>query len=122
MLTKTGGELVKEAVIGLITGGVRAGNLSNEDRKILKSYYGLDSDASLGWRNAGRGFLGEVLGRIPGNLVRRSAMLNNNPQMATLGSALSLAGGIIGAKKGTDKYSVGRARELREQLHRLTRE
>lgn len=123
MLTKTGGALIKEALIlGSITGGVRANNLSQDDRKILTRYYGLDSDASLGWRNAGRGLLGEALGSIPGRLLRNVAMRNGNAQLHSVGRAVSLAGAIIGIKKGTDKYSVGNARSLREQLRRLSGE
>ncbi len=123
MLTKTGGALIKEAlIIGTITGGVRANNLSPDDRKILTRYYGLDSDASLGWRNAGRGLIGEALGRIPGRLLSNVALRSGNAQLDSVGKAVALAGAIIGAKKGTDKYSVGNARDLREQLHRLSGE
>lgn len=122
MLTKTGGKLVKTAIIGAITGGIRAGNLSPDDRKILTKYYGLDPDASLGWRSAGRGLVGEILGGLPGNIMQNMAVQSGSPQMAALGKAVSLAGAIIGAKKGTDKYSVGNARELRERQRRVSAE
>lgn len=120
MLTETGGKLVKTAIIGAITGGIRAGDLSSDDRKILTKYYGLDPDASLGWRSAGRGLVGEILGRLPGNIMQNIAVQSGSPQMAAVGKAVSLAGAIIGAKKGTDKYSVSNARRLREQQRGLS--
>lgn len=72
MITKTGIEyaatLEKKAsgLLGGMTGAVRASNLSDEERKKITSYYGLPQDASLGWRNAGRGYLGGALGSVVG--------------------------------------------------------
>lgn len=135
MITKTGAKMVKEAVVGAITGAVRANNLTAEQRRTLEQEYGLDEGASLGWRNAGRGFLGGFIGAMPGrlamraggekivqeiaaNVVRRAAGMKEVPiTMATkallgLGAAGSAIGGITGIKWGTNKYSVGNAERI----------
>lgn len=104
MITKTGIEyaatLEKKAsgLLGGMTGAVRASNLSDEERKKITSYYGLPQDASLGWRNAGRGYLGGALGSVVGASLPL-------PLAARLATALG--GGALGMKYMTDKYSKG---------------
>lgn len=92
MLTKVGSELVKEALLGAIAGGIRANNLTRDEKEILTRYYGLDPDASLGWRNAGRGLIGGLIGRIPGNIIAGKGLADGNPRMAAVGRAASIVG------------------------------
>lgn len=49
-----------------LTVAIRASDLSDEERKKIISYYSLPQDASLGLRNAGRGYLGGTLGTALG--------------------------------------------------------
>lgn len=124
---KTAGELLslkKEAGadLGAAIGALRASKLSDEERAALKQHYGLADDASLGWRNAGRGSLGGVAGLIPGSIaggVAGSALgkLSKHPLGGFIGylggSALGgVAGGSLGALAATNKYSRGNAEKI----------
>lgn len=102
MITKTGTEYVAllektaDSAIGAIIGAVRASNLSDEERKKLIAYYALPQDASLSWRNAGRGALGGGIGAAVGA---------NLPLSLPLRLGATLGGGALGIKYMTDKYS-----------------
>ena len=106
-------------LVGTPVGAIRASNLSAQDKDTLKEHYNLDDDASLGWRNAGRGavgemagtFLGSRLGRLAGRATGASALTTS--LLDVLGG---LGGGVYGLKKMTDKYSVGNAEKLKKQL------
>lgn len=120
MITKLGKEFIKAAdLIGAGVGAYRASNLSEEDRKLLKDEYGLSDDASLGWRNAGRGFLGGTAGGMLGGgitLPIAMRLANRHPVAAqALAAAGSLGGYLAGSGLATNKYSKGRADEIRKQ-------
>lgn len=108
MITKTGSSMVKEALLGAVIGDVRANNLSSDQRATLEEEYGLPANASLGWRNAGRGFVGSNLGSLGANLLA-SAVTKGNGRF---GPFPGIAGGLIGAKLMTDKYSRGNAERI----------
>lgn len=139
MITKTGSEMVKEAILGATIGAVRANNLTAEQRRALEQEYGLDEGASLGWRNTGRGWLGSALGAIPGRiavqlgapkldqeriakhlasggslekLLANPPVTKGNKLLMGLGMAGALAGSLAGAKWMTDKYSAGNAERV----------
>lgn len=107
MITKIGSDMVKEALLGAAIGAVRAGNLSSDERRLLEAEYNLPENASLGWRNAGRGFVGNHIGGLLGAGVGN--LLGNK-----LGPFPAIAGSILGTKLMTDKYSSGRARKIQE--------
>lgn len=103
-----------------ITGAIRASNLTEAQRAKLKKDYGLRHDASLGWRNAGRGVLGGQAGAWGGALGGAAigagvgtlaGLIAKNPSLgARIGAAGgglsgSFAGWGYGVKRSTDKYS-----------------
>lgn len=96
----------KTALLGTTIGAARASNLSDEERAALIKHYGLHSDASLGWRNAGRGFVGGNLGALIGGAA---GVLTKSPALSLLGHA---AGFATGTKFMTDKYSKSNAQEI----------
>jgi len=104
-------ELKKEAFVDPIIGAVRAGNLNDAERKALIKHYGLDNDANLVLRNAGRGILGgstgSMVGAIAGGIL--GAKLGKPMAGSTLGA---ISGWGLGLKGMTDKYSKARAQEL----------
>lgn len=102
MITKMAEDMVKEAdaVVGPIVGGIRASRLSSKQRKKLKDYYGLEDNASLGWRNAGRGVVGGGLGAIVGKAL-------GNLRSGPAGLVAGAAGGLLGSGLSTNKYSKG---------------
>lgn len=99
----------KTALLGTLAGAIRAGNLTDEERAALIEHYGLSSDASLGWRNAGRGFLG---GNLGASLGLGLGALTKSP---VLGGVGQFAGFAAGTKLMTDKYSKGNAKEIMKQ-------
>lgn len=102
-------EQEKTALLGTVIGAARAGNLSDEERAALIKHYGLSSNASLGWRNAGRGFLGGNVGGLIGGGLGAAT---GSPVLALLGQA---AGAATGSKFMTDKYSKGNAEKIMKQ-------
>ena len=99
----------KTALLGALAGAIRAGNLTDEERATLIEHYGLSPDASLGWRNAGRGFLG---GNLGAGLGLGLGALTKSP---VLGGVGQLAGFAAGTKLMTDKYGRGNAKEIMKQ-------
>lgn len=99
----------KTALLGALAGAIRAGNLTDEERAALIEHYGLSPDASLGWRNAGRGFLG---GNLGAGLGLGLGALTKSP---VLGGVGQLAGFAAGTKLMTDKYGRGNAKEIMKQ-------
>jgi len=89
-----------DALVGTIMGGVSASRLSPEQRATLRSEYGLDSDASLTARNAGRGFLGGAAGALAGRAI---GTLGGLPGRIVAPIALGVGGGYA----ATRKYSKG---------------
>lgn len=120
MITKMGEEFIKSAdLISAGVGAYRASNLSDNDRKLLIEEYGLPSDASLGWRNAGRGALGGIAGSLVGTgigQVLAAPVVYHNPYAAAaLLGAGNIGGYILGTRLATDKYSKGKADEIRKR-------
>jgi hypothetical protein len=106
--------LKKEAVFGTAMGAIRAARLSDEDRQLLEKEYGLQPGAGLGKRNAARGWLGEAAGVVPGTALALYGLSKGRFGLAGAGAALGSAGGIAGSYLGTNKYSKGRAQQLRD--------
>ncbi len=120
MITKMAEQMIKEASLeGAIAGALRASNLGKEDRKLLRDEYGLPDDASLGWRNAGRGFLGGLVGAGAGNIVSSPIGVSLMHKSPIAGAATILGGTLggygLGAYLATNKYSKGRAEEIRKR-------
>ena len=134
MITKTGAELLRKeagmmlplAAVGGVVGAARASSLSDKDIETLREHYDLPSDYSPVLRSAGRGALGGAGGAVAGALggVSLGAILGalKGGAAGSVGGALAGAmltpitagaGGLYGAYKATNKYSKGRARELR---------
>lgn len=122
-ITKIGSEFVKTAeLVGPTVGAYRASQLTDADRVKLKTHYGLEDDASLGWRNAGRGAAGAFAGSLGGSavggalgsLVGLAVRKRINPSLpVAVGAQLgSLAGYIAGINKATQKYSKGNTEVL----------
>lgn len=53
-------------IAGAVVGASRAASLTDKEKEKLKEYHRLSRDASLPWRNAGRGFLGATGGTMVG--------------------------------------------------------
>ena len=138
--------LKKEAMIIPAGVGAYRASLSKDDSDLLKKEYGLDEDASLELRNAGRGLAGSIGGSLAGTLLgsvlgagggagleklivsqhKRSPLLKRlgrkfqRGELAMLGNVLgsltgNIGGSIYGMKKMTDRYSEGKAQEIRDR-------
>lgn len=103
MLTKQA-----DALVGAITGGVRAARLSDAERKYLRKRYGLADDANLTARNAIRGAIGGTGGILAGGAI--GAMLH--PRLSLPGL---LGGGLAGSMLTTNRFSKGNAAALRKE-------
>lgn len=101
---------------GAAIGAIKAHGLSDQERAALIEHYGLDRDASLGWHNAARGFVGENLG---GGIGGAAGALTRKPALATLGS---IAGAGLGIRLMTDKYSKANAQEIMKQRSKTASE
>lgn len=128
--TKIGQELEKKAsLIGII----RANRLTDDERETLKKYYGLDPDANLVARNAGRDILGGITGMgigglsgaLLGSLAGKKFISKSMPSGligAVLGGmAGTPIGGITGTILATNKYSSGNAKEVAKLLKQRKR-
>ena len=91
-----------DPVTAAIVGGVRASNLSDDEKRQLRARYGLDSDANLTVRNAGRGIVGGGLGALGGLALGALVPGAGRAAGMTLGSVL---GGAAGTHFATNKYS-----------------
>ena len=98
------------ALLGAIYGGYRGDSLTPEEKRALINHYGLRDDDSLVMRNIGRGFAGGFVGALPGSIM--NVFGGRNPVKNAIGSALTVAGGLYGAHKATNKYSKETARQL----------
>ena len=110
MLTKQA-----DALVGSLTGAVRASLLSEDDKKLLRKHYGLGSDSNLAARNAGRGAVGGGLGGVVGTglgLALQGATKGKfNPKLIRMFPMIS---GVTGSTLATKKYSRKNADEIRQ--------
>ena len=103
MITKTGrylayGQEKRAFIVPGVLAAYKTMGLTPEEDAILKEHYGLSDDAFLGLRSFGRGLVGSALLQLPGKL------LGSTPA--------AIAGDIIGAHLGTQKYTKVKAQEL----------
>jgi len=121
-MTKTGIAMSIGRAIPPGIGALRAANLTDDERKVLIKFYGLDDDAWLMARNAGRGIAGAIVGGIGGSMLGAGLGSAVGSLLRTKGGLLPAAfagariGGLLGAGLGTidstDKYSRGNAQRL----------
>lgn len=71
MITKIGISYLE--ALPIATGAARAANLDDNQRAVLRQHYGLDNDANLLVRNAGRGAVGDVIGSTLGGIAGAGA-------------------------------------------------
>ena len=113
MLTKQGSQ-IKEA---MIMGAIRAARLSDEDKATLRKEYGLPENPNFKWRNAGREVVGSNIGQASGAIIGRGLGSIKGQAGQAIGQAVgSMVGTGIGAWEATNKYSRGRAEQIRKRL------
>lgn len=121
---------------GPTIGAIRAFELSDEDRNLLRKYYGLDPDANLATRNAVRGYLagkaggtaGAIVGAALGAALSKKMPFKAKKQIANLSEDTfqKIKGGLIGALIGniignnaggyfgTERYTKAEADRIRK--------
>lgn len=103
-----------DLLVGSLTGAIRAGRLSAEDKALLTKKYKMDPDSSLKARNAGRGILGGMAGSLAGSLVGTGAAIAAKKDPRRIARLMALGGSTAGIAAGTDKYSRGAAKRIRD--------
>lgn len=126
MISKIGSNLIKEALYGTIMGGVKAGDLTPDERKALQKEYGFDESARLGTRNVLRGLAGDIGGGVAGSLIGNQVLKHiykNNPVQLLMdmenpfhARSKRFLGPLIGMTLGgslmSNKYSPEKARKI----------
>lgn len=136
MITKTGNEMVKQAMPSPITlaaiggaalGSQRAYNLSEDQQDALRAQYNINSGSlGINLRNATRGALGALTGGGVGSMI--GAMASGMADAARGNAGIPnpktiLASGILGAAlggwKATNKYSKGNADAMLARMEKI---
>lgn len=123
MITKAGSEMMEKIAfipeaLAAATGYIRADKLTKREAAQLRERHGLDDDANLKLRNAGRGVAGAAGGGLVGGYAAGQglAYLLNSGRIKTRGGAagvgslaalLALGSTAGGAYLATNKYSKG---------------
>ena len=126
--------LIRMPMLSAGVGAFRSSGMTEEEEAALKKHYGLDPNASLGLRNAGRGMAGGFLGYHMGNAVGKTlsgeisrganltakkfpgkggaALLAANIAAKVLPRLGKMVGAGTGAYMNTSKYTSDNAQKI----------
>ena len=109
------------AIPGAIVGAIRADQLSKDEANEVRDAYGLYPKGGVRNRGAWKGALGGWLGSIPGQAITGVGISGlrvgggaSAAGVTALGLLTSLAGGAVGTKLLTDKYSRTGLNKIRQ--------